>query len=285
MSNTDGGRAITIATPSGPRFARLWGAEVDSVIAALHGIESHAGWFGPLGCCLARLRIGLLVIDRHGSGADLARRGSSPGIEGWLDDVQLLAREAKRVTGATDGHLLGHSWGAKCLALAAVEGRIPSGIRSALLLTPGLFRQPAATQSSMLDRSTAPRSEVAAGALIDIPLRDEQFSDQAEVRALLASDPLRLRQITSRFVIDDAHLSRRLLRSPQTSLPSLPLWLGLAEHDRIVDEPATRNWFQSIAPTGRCLTFAKAGHLVLLERPHELAERIRDWLQEFSCGR
>ena len=278
MSATSTGRLVVIPTARGRRFARFWGTEGDPVIAALHGIESHAGWFGPWGARLASRRISLLVLDRQGSGADLAPRGSSPGVDAWLGDVDLVTKEASRLSATTEVHLLGHSWGAKCVALAMLEGKLAALIRSVLLLTPGLFWQdPEGLSAATNRRGAAP---AALAQQFDIPLADEQFSDAPEVLASLADDPLRLRQISMRFVLDDAHLSRRIARQPAADAVTVPVWLGLAGGDRIVDAAATRAWFRSLAPDGRCVDFASAGHLVLLERPEELADRVHDWLQE-----
>jgi pimeloyl-ACP methyl ester carboxylesterase len=88
----------------------------------------------------------------------------------------------------------------------------------------------------------------------------------------IEKDPLRLHEVTARFLREDAGLGRRIAAIRELTVPTT---LMLAEHDTIVDGPRTRAWFR--ATGGEHIdVFEGAGHLVILEQTEALAARVAD---------
>jgi alpha-beta hydrolase superfamily lysophospholipase len=235
---------------------------MSETIFAVHGIESHAGWFEPLARALEARGVALIAVDRAGSGRDARPRGDTPGLATWLDEVERGAMATGKKV-----HLLGHSWGAR-LALAATLERRASAFASLVLLTPGIFAAPDLPRPDQADVLDAMRRGGSQTFPIGIP--DVRFSRAPSVLEYLARDPHRLREVTARFLLEDARLGRSLAAAREFAVPTRLL---LAENDAIVDEARTRAWFHAMG--GKDIeVFAGAGHLVLLEQTEALAERL-----------
>src|SRR5262245_61748687 len=98
-----------------------------------HGIESHGGWFLPAAHLLRAAGCATYLLDRRGSGLNRDHApGDTPSAGVLLEDL----RRFRRHLGHPDLHLVGLSWGGKLATAAAIDD--PQGIRSLILITPGL---------------------------------------------------------------------------------------------------------------------------------------------------
>src|SRR5687767_13741445 len=91
--------------------------EVRGRVVAVHGIQSHSGWYGWSCAALARNGWDVWFADRRGSGMSEDRRGHAPSARRLMDDVAELLEQVASHTPALPTVLLSMSWGGK-LALA-----------------------------------------------------------------------------------------------------------------------------------------------------------------------
>lgn len=223
---------------------RLWETPEPprGLIVALHGIQSHSGWYGWSSDQLARQGYLVAYLDRRGSGLNEAARGDAPHADRLLNDVvqftQFLRRQA---WGDPPRYLLGVSWGGKLAAYAAT--RYPDLFQGLVLQAPGIRPRIRARlwQRWLLSAaSQTPRRE----RLIDIPLDDPQlFADRPKFQEFIAQDALALRQVTVRFLQASGQIDRELnrYRSPAGVISwTTPMLLMLAGKDPIIDNERTQ---------------------------------------------
>ncbi|MCP4507051.1 MAG: alpha/beta hydrolase, partial [Fuerstiella sp.] len=110
--------------------------KIRGVVVALHGIQSHSGWYEYSSQQMAEAGFEVYFADRRGSGRNELRRGHADHGERLLNDVRQLVRLVHREHPAVPLSLLGLSWGGKIAA--AVASTSPDSIDSLVLLYPGL---------------------------------------------------------------------------------------------------------------------------------------------------
>ena len=89
-------------------------------VVVLHGIRSHAGWYGSSCQKLADDGYDVHFLDRRGSGWNTARRGDCPSCHRLIDDVAEFILDLRRTRAGLPMFLVGISWGGKlAVALAA----------------------------------------------------------------------------------------------------------------------------------------------------------------------
>src|SRR5262245_37161715 len=103
-------------------------------IMALHGIQSHGGWYVASCRMLAEAGFGVSFLDRRGSGLNPEDRGDCPSFRRLLDDVREFCRDGIRLPPARTV-LLAISWGAK-LAVG-LQKRHLGLVGGMVLITPG----------------------------------------------------------------------------------------------------------------------------------------------------
>src|SRR3954465_9514718 len=97
-------------------FYRRWpaGGNPRGCVVALHGIQSHTGWYQYSSQRLAEAGWDVWFLDRRGSGMNERDRGHAPGADRLLQDVREFSTLAR---GNTAGELplvlMGISWGGK----------------------------------------------------------------------------------------------------------------------------------------------------------------------------
>jgi alpha-beta hydrolase superfamily lysophospholipase len=259
---------------------RVWRPErLRAAVVYLHGIQSHSGWYEASSRFLAEQGVAVYQVERRGSGTDrLHERGHVDRAETWLEDVAAAAEWARRETGAASVHLVGVSWGGK-LALACAAHR-PDLYRSLLLAAPGLCPR--------VDPTLAVKVRVARCLLVGrpltrfpIPLGDPRlFTENPERLRFIAGDPLSLHEVTARFMYE----SRRLdgLARQAARAVRLPLFLALAEKDRIIDNAATRTLVEAMpAPRRRVRLYPGACHTLEFEPdPQAYLCDLAAWIAE-----
>ncbi len=207
------------------------------IIVALHGIQSHSGWYTWSSGKLAEVGYDVYFADRRGSGLNGRDRGHADHGKRLAHDVRQLIRLARSEHSdeSLPLTLMSVSWGGKIAA--ALAATWPQEIDRLALLYPGLIPQlqPSRWQSFRLN--LARRFDVRRKG-IDIPLTDPAlFTDVAEHQQFIAEDPLALHQITSGLLNSGRDLDR--MTQQQCDRITQPTLLMLAGQDQIINNEAT----------------------------------------------
>jgi alpha-beta hydrolase superfamily lysophospholipase len=262
--------------PEGPARASL---------VALHGIQSHAGWYRRSSIRLADAGYDVRWLDRRGSGQSGGARGHAPHWERLVQDVvsvlSAIRAEQARTNPPVPVILLAVSWGAR---LAATVARLrPELLDGLALLYPGIFSRFAPSLFQRLKLRLATALGIRNRPVL-IPLDDPAlFTGDPAAQAFIREDPLALRAATSGFFIADRELTRQA-ESAASHLKGRMLVM-LAGRDRICDVAATRRYFRRIAsPEKRLVEFPDATHTLEFDPCFDqfTAELIA-WLDE-TCG-
>jgi alpha-beta hydrolase superfamily lysophospholipase len=250
------------------------GAKANVVV--IHGVQSHAGWYEFSCTRLRQAGFAVSFLDRRGSGMNEQDRGDARGFRRLLDDLAeflgfLRSRDAQEKT-----FLVAISWGGKLAA--ALQRRHPGLVDGLALVCPGFCARVRPSRKEKLailwSRLVAPRR------LFPIPLNEpELFTASPRWQQFLRDDPLRLRLATARFLIESARLDGYLTIVP--SHVRVPVLLLLAEHDRIIDNAATRRFVDRFASTDReVIEYPGAHHTLEFEPDPEVYVRdLRRWLE------
>jgi len=227
-----------------------------AVVIFLHGIASHAGWFGETAAHLQERGVAVYAPDRRGSGLSGGRRGHLARYDRAIDDLDAMVSLVVAEQPDTPIFLAASSWAAK-LGLVQAGRRPP--LAGLMLLGPGLLPR--------VNLSPARRVQVIAGHLvaptarIAIPLTPEQYTTDPYYLDLIRKDPLRILSATTQFFWETARLDRlRLCASAQLKIPLLVLQ---GEADAMMDVPRTRRWFSSLDTEDKTYrSYSDAGHTV-----------------------
>lgn len=264
-------------------FARHWrpSGVPRGFIVALHGIQSHSGWYEFSSGRLCEAGYDVLFLDRRGSGRNCSRRGDVAHGDRLINDVvQVLSdvrRHRDRVAPNARVVLLAVSWGGKLAAVTAA--RRPELVDGLALLYPGLCArvQPTASQKARLwlARQLDIRHK-----RVEIPLNDPSlFTAEPRWQEFIRKDPLALREVTSSFLLAHQELTRESLAdAPQIRCPTLLL---LAGRDQIIDNAATKNWAKRLGTREFTLhEYADAQHTLEFEpQPDQFVSDLLMWLQ------
>lgn len=236
-------------------------------VVALHGIQSHSGWFTYSSGRLCDAGFEVLFLDRRGSGMNEPARGDAATHEQLVNDVaQMLTLIRRRNRDTTlqpqPLTLLGVSWGGKLAAVTAA--RHPELIDHLALLYPGLCARvrPRWDQNLRL---------VLAGWLgirskrVRIPLDDPAlFISDPKWQDFIGSDPLALREVTVSFLLANRELDRLVPQLPAAI--RCPVLAMLAGNDQIVDNAATKRYIGRFATGDRTLLeYENARHTLEFE--------------------
>ena len=250
-------------------------------VVALHGIQSHSGWYEASSRRLCEAGCEVRFLDRRGSGQNETDRGHAPHPDRLVNDVvQMLGDvcwEREKTAPEAPVILLGVSWGGKLAAV--ISARRPELIDGLALLYPGLK---ARVRANWWERRLL-KLGLALGAdrkLVPIPLDDPAlFTGEADWQEFIRTDPLALKEATVSFLQCSVELDAELDRIPEAL--RCPMLVMLAGRDQIIDNAATR----------RYLSRAKTPHLVLREYPEarhtlefepgreEIFNDLIDWIQ------
>jgi alpha-beta hydrolase superfamily lysophospholipase len=268
LAASDGVRLHLLHWPSGrsPPWA---------VVIFLHGIASHAGWFGETAADLSNRGVAVYAPDRRGSGRSSGPRGHLTRYERALDDAEQIVRLVSTEHPATPVFLAASSWAAKLAVIYAA--RRPTPLSGLLLLGPGLI--------PTVNLAPGRRVRVVIGHLatpmarLPIPLTPELYTANPPYLDFVRSDPLRLLEATAQFFWETARLDRR--RRRDSAKLELPLLLLQGQGDRMMDVAGTRRWFASLDVQDKTYqAYAGAGHTLDFE-----PDRIRyvsdmlEWLE------
>lgn len=215
--------------------ARLFNGSGDGrAVLYLHGIQSHSGWF--LRSCDHLRRQGAIVLapDRRGSGLNGYERGHCNSHGQLIADVDCCVDWLRQRTGIQQIDIVAVSWSGKLTLAYAAE--FPDKVRSIALVTPGLC---AKVDISLREKITIGlQGVVNPHRLHEIPLNDpELFTANPDMLRFIENDPIKLTHATAAFFIASTHLDSTVRKI--VSKLKLPVYLFLAENDRIIDNRAT----------------------------------------------
>jgi acylglycerol lipase len=247
-----------------------------AVVLFLHGIASHAGWFGETAADLNSQGIAVYGPDRRGSGRSGGPRGHLARYERALDDVEEMVRLVRSEHRGTPVFLAASSWAAKLAVVYAA--RRPGPLSGLMLLGPGLLAR--------VNLSPWRRARVIVGHLLTptarlpIPLTPELYTANPPYLDYIRADPLRLLEATAQFFWETARLDRQRRRA--STLLGLPLLLLQGEDDKMMNVPQTRRWFEGLGVEDKTyVAYPGAGHTLDFEpdRSRYLADMVA-WLSD-----
>jgi alpha-beta hydrolase superfamily lysophospholipase len=268
------------------RYGPPAGDRPRGLVIGLHGIQSHGGWYEASSQQLAMAGLAVYFPDRRGSGLNAPARGDAASWEQLVDDLVAVQEWALAdwapATGRLPVVLLGISWGGKLAAAAArMHGGRYAGVA---LLCPGICPQRDVALVTKL-RIAAALAGGGGARQFTIPL-DEAALFTATPRWLefLRSDELSLHEATARFLAESRRLDGFVAATPEWI--HVPTYLALAGRDRIIDNEATRRWFDRVAARERMLQlYPEAHHTLEFEpEPQPIFEDLAAWLLA-RCGR
>lgn len=252
-------------------------SEPRAEIVALHGIQSHGGWYVESSERFADAGYRVSFLDRRGSGLNFRDRGDAPSFRRLLDDIAefLSGRPRPRF-------LLGISWGGK---LAAAFNRRYRGLIDGLILVaPGFKPHVRPTTADIARIAVARWSDPRR--LFPIPLNDpDLFTADPTRREFIRDDSLALRQATARLMFESARLDVYLKFVPRHI--DVPTFLALAEGDRIIDNRKVRRYVGHFATADKLVHEYQGAHHTLEFEPGgpPFMEDALNWLDQRSPAR
>lgn len=243
------------------------------VVVCLHGIQSHAGWYGKSCAELAKAGFDVRFLDRRGSGLNKRDRGHTVHAERLVNDVvQFLTS----IRGDEPIFLTGISWGARLAAVIAK--RRPDLIAGLTLLCPGIYGRVGPRWYQRL----ALKAAMAVGKIhhrVKIPLADPAlFTNEPDQQEFIRTDENTLREITTSLVVAGIILEREAQAAADSI--QVPTLLMLAGTDRIIDNPATRDWFTRLPTNEKTLIeYPNAAHTLEFEHDCPFIIDWQKWLE------
>jgi lysophospholipase len=276
-----GGRAWDVAAEDGTRLRiATWAAGPRGTVLIFPGRNEHVEKYGRVARDLAERGWSSAAIDWRGQGhSDRAQGAGALGhVEDFAQyqaDVAALLATVRAAGLPEPLHLLAHSMGgaiglralARGLPVAAAAFSAPMwGLQMAVYLRP-IARGAAAIGRraglALRDVPTGPRDSYLAVTPFDANALTTCRETYAWMVAQARRDPrLALGRPTFRWLHAAMADLRALRRLPA---PSVPLLVGLAGEETIVDNAAIRRLARRL-PTARLETYAGARHELLMER-------------------
>lgn len=227
----------------------------------LHGIRSHGGWYTRSCRAFAEAGFEVFFLDRRGAGLNTAHRGDTPSFRRLLDDIVEFVRHLRTERGWLPVFVCGISWGGK-LAVG-LPYRKPGLVDGLVLLCPGLM--PKVTPPFPKPARIALARVLRPWRFFPIPLNEpELFTSSPEWQKFIDTDPHGLREATARFLFNSFALDLYLKRAAKRV--TVPTFLALAEHDRIINNDRTAQFASTFPGLTGTMVYAGAHHTLEFER-------------------
>jgi alpha-beta hydrolase superfamily lysophospholipase len=235
----------------GPARARL---------VFVHGIRSHGGWYTRSCAKLAEAGFEVYALDRRGAGLNTAHRGDAPNFRRLIDDIAEFVQHLRADRGWLPVFVCGISWGGK-LAVG-LSYRKPNLVDGLVLLCPGLVPKVAPPLPG--------RARIAVARvfrpwkLFPVPLNEpDLFTAAPQWRRYIDAEPNGLRSATARFLFSSFSLDIYLRRAAKGV--TVPTFVALAEHDRIIDSARTAAFVGRFPGPTETVTYPGAHHTLEFE--------------------
>jgi alpha-beta hydrolase superfamily lysophospholipase len=241
----------------------------------LHGIRSHGGWYGRSCAALAAAGFDVHFLDRRGAGLNTAGRGDSPSFRRLLDDAAEYVQYLRGERGYLPVFVCGISWGGKLAA--GLPYRRPGLVDGLVLLCPGLMPKVAPPFARRVRIALA--RVLRPDRLFPIPLNEpELFTASPEWQRFVDADPHGLRLATARFLFSSFSLDLYLRRAARRV--TVPTFLALAEHDRVIDNARTRQFVARFPGPRAVVEYPGAHHTLEFEPPdHPWVGDVVRWVE------
>ncbi len=241
----------------------------------VHGIRSHGGWYARSCAGFAAAGFDVYFLDRRGAGLNTAHRGDAPSFRRLLDDVAEFVQHLRADRAWLPVFACGISWGGK-LAVG-LPYRKPNLVDGLVLLCPGLVPRvaPPLPQRARIAAARLFRP----GKFFPIPLNEpELFTAAAEARRYIDTEPHGLRLATARFLFGSFSLDIYLRRA--AGRVTVPTFLALAEHDRIIDNARTSAVVARFPGPTEVVTYPGAHHTLEFEPDdHPWPADVARWVE------
>lgn len=244
-------------------------------LVVLHGIRSHGGWYERSCRTFADAGYDVHFLDRRGAGLNTAHRGDAPEFRRLLDDATEYVMHLRERAAHLPVFVCGISWGGK-LAVG-LPYRKPNLIDGLVLLCPGLV--PKVTPPLPQRARIAVARVFRPWKFFPIPLNEpELFTSSEEWRHYIDTEPHGLRQATSRFLFSSFSLDIYLRRAAKRV--TVPTFLALAEHDRIIDNARTAAFVKKFPGPVQTITYTNSHHTLEFEpEDHLWLSDVVNWLE------
>lgn len=248
-------------------------------VVALHGIQSHAGWYEYSSQRLADAGYEVSFLDRRGSGLNEQDRGHASHVDRLVNDVIQFLGEVQfhreRDAPTVPVILSAVSWGGKLAAVTCA--RRPELVDALALLTPGICARirPNWHQRWRLQLAGILGIE---RKLVSIPLNDPTlFTDEPDWQEFIRNDRLLLRQATVGLLQASVELDDEVAMVPQRI--DCPALLVLAGKDRIINNDKSRQWFERLqSPQRQIIEYPDARHTLEFEpNRQQIIDDLIEW--------
>lgn len=243
-------------------YARFWMPENHrGIVLYLHGIQSHCGWYEQSANHLAEAGYAVLQVDRRGSGQNSQDRGQAESADQLIADTQSARDKLFELTGFSQYHMIGVSWGGKLATVTYVTDA--SGVLSLSLVTPGLFPRTGVSMEVKARIGFAMLYEP--NTLFDIPLNDpEMFTTNPKWQHYFRTDRLTLRQCSAGFYLASRRMDKKIATLPKKE--SVPIHLLIAGDERIIENEQTIQFIQNLNwPLSQITTYEDVRHSLEFE--------------------
>ncbi|WP_239157112.1 alpha/beta fold hydrolase [Actinocatenispora thailandica] len=203
-----------------------------------------------------------VAIDHRGWG-----QSSAPETGYTTADLADDAQTVLLTLGLRDYVLVGHSMGGKVAQLLAT--RRPAGLRGVVLVAPAPAKPVAVPDEARAQMAAAYDSRESVLATLDAVLSHAPLTDAAREQVVvdsLAGTPAAKRAWPARTILEDV--------STDLARIDVPVLVVAGEYDRVEPVELMRSHVTDLIPGARLDVIPDAGHLLPLERPDALAERI-----------
>jgi alpha-beta hydrolase superfamily lysophospholipase len=249
-------------------------------IVALHGIQSHSGWYTYSSTRLAQAGYEVYFLDRRGSGLNPLDRGHVLHEDRLINDVVqfLLDLEHRRAQAGITAPviLMGVSWGGKLATAVAL--RRPDLCSALALLYPGIYSR---ARPSWWQRASLQWAEFVGWGrgLLPIPLNDpELFTNESRWQEFIHRDELALVRVSISFLLANFRLTDEI--DDRIDALSLPTLLMLAGRDDIIDNETTKERLAAPShPERTLIEYPAARHTLEFEPdPEPFIADLLSWL-------
>ena len=255
-------------------------------VIALHGIQSHSGWYEYSSQRMSEAGFDVRFLDRRGSGLNGCQRGHTPHYERLINDVRqfLSAVQFERDSQRPGAPIIltGISWGGKVAAATAI--RYPNLIDGLALLYPGICAKvrPSWWQLQLINLGLS----LGKGQdRIDVPLDDPAlFTGEKDWQEYIRNDRDTIHKVSLDFL--KASIALEQMIHADAEKLKVPLLMMLAGRDEIIDNERTLNLMSRFGASQENLViYNNARHTLEFEQNRrEIFGDYLEWLNKL-CRR